>query len=32
MVTSGVVANWAVWGMFAFVGSFFFLIGTGRKR
>jgi hypothetical protein len=32
MVTSGVVMNWAVWGTFAGVGSFYFLFLAGHRR
>jgi hypothetical protein len=32
MITSGVVMNWAVWGIFAMVGSFFFLMIAGGRR
>jgi len=32
MITSGVVMNWATWGMLAAIGSFFFLMIAGRRR
>jgi|GraSoiStandDraft_36_1057302.scaffolds.fasta_scaffold315980_2 hypothetical protein len=31
MITSGIVMNWATWGMLAAVGSFFFLMIGGRR-
>lgn len=31
MVVSGVVMNWAVWGMLAGIGSFFFLMLAGTR-
>jgi len=32
MITSGAVMNWAVWGVFATVGSYFFLMIAGGRR
>ena len=32
MITSGAVMNWAVWGVFATVGSYFFLMLAGGRR
>ena len=32
MITSGAVMNWAVWGVFAAVGSYFFLMLAGGRR
>ena len=32
MITSDVVMNWAVWGIFATVGSYFFLMIAGWRR
>lgn len=32
MVSSGVVMNWAIWGTFAGVGSFYFLMAIGHGR
>jgi hypothetical protein len=32
MITSGVVWNWAIWGIFASVGSIFFLMVAGGRR
>ena len=32
VITSGVVMNWAMWGFFSIVGSYFFLAIAGGKR
>jgi hypothetical protein len=32
MISSGIVMNWAVWGAFAGVGSFYFLMIVGHRR
>ena len=32
MITSGAVMNWVVWGVFATVGSYFFLMIAGGRR
>jgi len=32
VITSGVVMNWAMWGFFSIVGSYFFLAIAGGRR
>lgn len=32
MISSGIVMDWVVWGVFAGVGSFYFLMVVGHRR